>query len=183
MLPVIAPPSAPSSLRLPPALGSGLGTTLLGGWRAAGGLVRAGQGDALVGIVGDSTTAGQGAGTGASYTNSAKTLSVSSRLAAQLTAMGLRASADSVFGNQNVDSTTRANANYVAYNPAVVIAADWSIENLAVPGGNIFKNESGTGALSFTPAEAFDTIDLWFLNATGNGQVTVDIGGAALAAI
>src|SRR3954469_6767848 len=118
MLPVIAPPSTPSSLRLPPALGSGLDTTLLARWRAAKARVRAGTGDAFVGVVGDSTTAGQGAGTGASYTNGAKTLSVPSRLAARLTAIGLRASADSVFGNQNVDSATRANANYVAYNPA-----------------------------------------------------------------
>jgi lysophospholipase L1-like esterase len=183
MLPVIAPPPTPSSLRLPAALGSGLDTTLLARWRAAKGRVRAGASDALVGLIGDSTTAGQGAGAGASYTNGAKALSVPSRLAGQLAAMGLRAASDSVFGNANIDSFTRSNANYVAYNPQVAMAADWTIENFPIPGGNFFRNTAGTGAWSFTPSEAFDTIDLYFLNATGNGQVTVDVGGAVLATI
>src|SRR4051794_38579227 len=52
-----------------------------------------------------------------------------------------------------------------------------------IPGGNFFRNTGGTGAWSFTPSETFDTIDLYLLNATGNGQVTVDIGGAVLATI
>ena len=54
----VAPPPTPSSLRLLAALGSGLDTTLLARWRAAKGRVRAGVGDAIVGVVGDSTTAG-----------------------------------------------------------------------------------------------------------------------------
>src|SRR5215207_7897746 len=108
MLPVIAPPATPVGLRLPPALGTGLDTTLLPKWRTAKGRVRAGQGDALIGIVGDSTTAGRGAGTGASYTNGAKALSVPTKVAAQLTAMGLRPCSDNVLGNANIDFSTRS---------------------------------------------------------------------------
>lgn len=187
MLPIIAPQPTASSLRLTPALGAGLDSTMLSRWRKAKGRVRAGSGDAWVGIVGDSTEAGQGANTGTSGLTSARTYAPSARLAAQFTAMGLRASSDNVFGNNVVDSTNRVVSAYTTYNPAVVVSvngtSDWFVENLTIPGGYCWRNTSGTGAWSFTPTEAFDTIDVYFINATGNGVATVDIGGAALATI
>lgn len=157
-------------------------------WNRAKARVRAGVGDAIVACVGDSTFVGHGAGdnpTG-NFTN-ARFRSSPARVAAQLVAMGLPATQEAQFGGHMVDANNVTLANLPLYNPQLTIASSvqtqWYGATLLTIAGYMISNLNGTGAYSLTPTNAFDTIDVYYVQASGNGTFTVDIGGAALATI
>lgn len=145
---------------------------------------RSGTYGGLIYMVGDSTTTGQGAGTGASpNTVGARSAAVPARLADILSAAGVPVNKDAVFGNNVVDSTTRAKTAYTSYNPALTFGAGWAIDNNLSLGGYFFRNNNvDTSALTLTPAATFDGFDIYHYGSAG-GTFTADIGGAALATV
>lgn len=151
-------------------------------WRKALAQVRAGTGRAKVAMVGDSTTAGWGAGTGANGTDGARVKSAPYRLAEILARRGLNAKSNSFWGDANLGYTP-----YQAYDPRVVIGASWSRggATTVAPGGWLLRANTGvTTTTSFTPSDEVDTFDIYYVVNTGNGTFTANIdGGATLATV
>lgn len=152
-----------------------LDPSLLPKWRPKLAGVLAKTGRAKILCVGDSTTAGLGAGSGGT-TNStgARQNSYPDFLGARLNALGIPTTLGS-FGGYGNDT---GNA---AYDARVSYGAGWSSSGSTI-GGGLIANSSTTNPISFTPAETFDTIDLYFLSFTNNGTFTVNVDGGAAAA-
>lgn len=157
-------------------------------WNRAKARVRANAADAVVAFVGDSTFVGHGAGdnpTG-NFTN-ARFRSAPAKVAAQLLALGLPATQEAQFGGHLVDANNVTLANLPLYNPQLTIASSvqtqWYGATLMTLAGYMISNLNGTGAYSLAPSNAFSTMDVFYVQASGNGTFTVDIGGAALATV
>lgn len=148
-------------------------------WRKALAIVRAGEGNAIIACPGDSTTAGQGAGT-AGGLNGAREKAWPAVLARLLNSYHVPTQTGNAWGAASLDATS-----YPLYDPRVTIGAGWvSTGTSPSSGGNIWGNSTTTNAYSLTPPDAFDTIDVWTLRFPGHGTWTVDVdGGAALATV
>jgi hypothetical protein len=144
--------------------------------------VRNGLANMNVAIVGDSTQAGDGAGTGTNGYDGARVLSASRKLATMLaptTGKGIIAAQETaIFGSAGVASGTPG--QYLTYDTRVLMPSGWSLASAGI-GGGYYDNSTTTNALSFTPTIAFDTIVYWYAQNTGLATFTVDIdGGAAI---
>lgn len=148
-------------------------------WRKAMSLVRSGAGRARLACTGDSTTFGLGSvGTPQSYSN-AKASSYPTQLATVLGPQkNLLAHADSVWCDNGL--ATVAGATVPLADPRVALGAGWAPTGQGSMGGASFFNNTTNNALAFTPNNAFDTIDVWYVCNSGLGKFAVDIGGAAL---
>lgn len=111
-----------------------------------------------------------------------------SQLARALTARGLPATWDNYCGDRYLTS-----ANYTTADPRMVWGANWVQANTAtfssLGGGVHVSTTSATGsaadAFAFTPTHAaFDTIDVWYIDATTGGTYTINVdGGPTLATV
>ena len=118
-------------------------------------------------VVGDSTSAGV----------PARANSYPTYLAQVLTSMGRPATASSWFGLGG--QTTMA--AWQTYDPRISYGAGWTVQSNKTVGGQFpCNNGVDLTALSFTPTDAFDTIEIIYYRQTGNATFTVDIGGAVL---
>lgn len=142
-------------------------------WRKAVASVRQGDANATVLCIGDSTTAGYGAG-GTGWSG-AKARATPKVLADILTAAGIRAGVASFIGSQNV-----GDANLATYDPRLSFGAGWSefAAQLAL-GGRLLQNSTTTNPIAFTPAGQFDKIDVWYNTYPGLGSFTVNVDGSA----
>jgi len=154
--------------------------------RAALAKVRSGVQNMKLACVGDSITAGAGAqnGTGAAAWVGAKALSWPTYLASMLNAAGTAASIDSVTS----DNSTVSHAGTVpSYDPRVTLGANWTIASFSTAGGQMLGNSVGSlGAaaaetMTFTPANAFTDVDIYWYRHPAGGTWTADIGGSVLA--
>lgn len=134
-------------------------------------------------IAGDSTTVGAGAGTngtGATGLVGARTKNWPTQLAAALTAAGIPAWNQSVWGDQNVGS---AGETYNSYDPRVS-PGSWGNQFLNTLGGKAWTVSSAAAAFAFTPTMTFDRFDVYTVQNSGLGSITVNVdGGATLATI
>ena len=150
-------------------------------WSAAVRAMQAGQRNARVLCLGDSTTAGHGAyAVGMGDNNKAG--SWPSQLASQLTARGLRASRRSTRGNQNA-------ADITAFDPRVTFpdgTEGWTVSsgvNNATVGG-FFIGTTGSGRLRFDPGGVVDTFEVYFALTLSVSALSLAIdGGATLATL
>lgn len=170
------------------SVASGFNQTSMARWNLAKARVRANAADAVIAFVGDSTTAGHGAGDSPTGNfNNARFRTIPARVAQQLAALGLPASAEPVFGGNTIDGNNATITKLQTYNPQVAVSSsgtsDWFFATIYTLGGWMLSNTAGTGAWSLTPALPFDTVDVYYLNATSNGTMTVDVGGTALGTI
>jgi lysophospholipase L1-like esterase len=148
-------------------------------WDAAKAKASSGFGNAKVLFLGDSITAGAFATNGTSYAN-AKINATPAHIAAKMAANGFATSKSSWFGMQNQGTV----AALATYDPRLSFGADWaSINGTKSLGGDLVVNaaSASTTALSFTPTEAFDTIDIYYVRNTSYGSFTVDIGAGVIA--
>jgi lysophospholipase L1-like esterase len=146
-------------------------------WRKALARVRAGAGQAKILCVGDSTTFGMGAGTGAQGTIGARTKSWPVKLAEILNAAGIPAHAGSICGNGAL-----TDADFVAYDPRLTLGAGWAQSTVTSLATRTWLNTTSVNPLNFTPARAFDTIEVYYLQNAGYGTFTVGVDGGAAAA-
>ena len=164
-------------------LGSGvfnLNAINLPHWRAKLAGVRNKTGRARIILLGDSTTAGAGAGTGGTLNYNGAFAKNYPRDFASLLAGYIPTSDNSFFGDQ-----TNNSVGYGAYDTRVTLGTGWSTTQLSFA-GQMFKFTSGGGAgtLAFTPAGQIDTITVYYLQQSGSGSLTVNVdGGASLGTI
>lgn len=155
---------------------------ILWNWRAAVGNVRGAVSRGKLVFMGDSTTAGYGAGTGGTgMLNAARARCFPVRTAQILDRGFVETNADTIWGSQNYDSLV----TYNAYDPRVVLGTGWSMAGGGTLGDNFFRFTGGaTGTLAFTPTLSFDKIEVWYYRASGQGSFTVNVdGGASLGTV
>lgn len=151
-------------------------------WRAARGKVLTGSGSATVLCLGDSRTFGRGSN-GADFTN-CKAKAVPRTLAQRMTALGLAARESSLFGTGRADLNPPTMTNFLSAETRVTLGAGWQQLVTETVGGYPFFNNSTTNSLSFTPTEAFDTIDIYDNANEAFADYTVNVdGGATLATV
>lgn len=152
------------------------GIFVLKKWRLALGKALAGISNARLAFVGDSTTAGLAGGT---TTFMQSIPCVSGKI---LNKSLLQTNLGSTFG----DLTRNNPANgFPTFDPRIGGFSSWLQTGYATAGGYAFGNSANTNSLTFTPADAFDTIDIYSIDNTGGyGQWTVNVdGGATLATV
>lgn len=122
--------------------------------------------------VGDSNVEGHGANSGTDLF----TKGFARRLADDMSFLR-----GSIYGSQNVSSTL---TGYEAYNTAVSHTGGWAIDSSAsnIMGDKFFKLSSGgsAGAITWAPAETFDTLQVGYPTASGLGSITVTVDGSLI---
>lgn len=139
--------------------------------------VRSGKGNCRIATVGDSTTAGQGAGTDGSGVTNAWYLSYPTQLANLISASGIPAHQDSFMGASWGSITD----NRATLNTWANIASG----AYSTYGGAAWYNNSDTTSFIWAPVNPVDTFVVWFnTQVSGGATVTINIdGGATLATV
>lgn len=149
-------------------------------WSAAVRTMQAGGREARLLCIGDSVTQGYGAVSGG-WTPNARGAAWPDRLAALMGGRGLPASVNAVAGAGAADGAT---GGYSAYDPRVVLGSGWSINALTGMGGKLFSGAaSSTGGWVFQPDGPVDRFDLWAVNNTALGVLTVETDGVVRATV
>ena len=163
--------------RLPAGFHNFTGTNLIN-WEAALATQQRGEANAVIGCLGDSTVAGQGAA-GDDLASNAKSLSWPTQLAKLIPG----GSWSSVWGDNNVV----ANAGDMHSFDARLNRAGWTTTTIKASGtlcGGFFQGEPTTRSQSFTPTNPIDTIEVWYAQSPENGDFTIDVdGGLPLATV
>lgn len=149
-------------------------------FRAKLGQVAAGAGRCKIAVVGDSTSAGVGSGTGTS-TAGAYAFSTSAALAKRVTARSLPATISSRWCDAGGQSFSTPLGTY---DPRVTLGSGWAPDTTILDslGGSPLKS-TGTGVLSFTPTDAFDTCDIYYITFPVNGTITANLDGGSATSI
>lgn len=146
--------------------------------------VLAGTGQCYIGVVGDSTTVGAGAGTGAKYAINARPLSPTAQLAAALVSAGIPATDDSWFGENLLEAFQ--GVTRVQYDTRFTVSAsaayypNGAYQSL---GGIPFRLNSAGKAVNFTPTNTVDRVDVYSYNKTAGVFDLSFAGGASLGAV
>jgi lysophospholipase L1-like esterase len=146
--------------------------------------VQSGERRSRVLVMGDSTNAGRGAGSGdANLENGARAKSPTAYAVRRLQSLGFPARGDAWIGDANVSPATMA--HYTEYNPDVVIGANWSSSAFpAALGGGLFQIDSpNTNSLVFTPQKAADRFTLMVIKSGSSGTFTVTDTSGTLATV
>src|SRR5579883_3273641 len=151
--------------------------TNLANWKAALAAQQRGEANAVIGCLGDSTVAGQGAA-GDDLASNAKSLSWPTQLAKLIP----NGSWSSVWGDNNVT----ANAGDMHSFDARLNRAGWTttIKASGTLCGGFFQGVPPSASHSFTPTNPIDTIEVWYAQSPDNGAFTIDVdGGPPLARV
>ncbi len=146
--------------------------------------VLSGSGQAFIGVVGDSTTVGAGAGSGGKGLIGARGGSPTSQLAAWLTASGIPAADDSWFGEHLIEAyqgVTRA--QYDTRFTVSGSAAYYTDGAFQTVGGIPFRLNSAGKAVNFTPTYQTDTAKFFYFNSLGGTVDCSFAGGASLGTV
>jgi lysophospholipase L1-like esterase len=150
----------------------------LANWQAALAAQQRGAANAVLGCLGDSTVAGQGAASNELASN-AKSLSWPTQLA-KLIPDG---SWSSFWGDNNVS----ANAGNLHGFDARLNRSGWTVDYIKASGtlcGGFFHDQPTTATHSFTPTNPIDTIEVWYAQSPDNGYFSIDVdGGPPLATV
>jgi lysophospholipase L1-like esterase len=155
--------------RLPSGFHNFTGSNL-SNWRAALAAQQRGASNAVIGCLGDSTVAGQGAA-GDELASNAKSLSWPTQLANLIPG----GSWSSVWGDNNI----AASAGIIHAFDARLSRAGWTIRNTKSNTlcGGFFHGHPSAAAHSFTPTNPIDTIEIWHVRSPGYGYFTIDVDG------
>jgi lysophospholipase L1-like esterase len=176
-----APAAAQAALthcgdRLPPGFYNFTGSNL-SNWRLALAAQQRGSSNAIIGCLGDSTVAGQGAASNELASN-AKSLSWPTQLARLIP----NGSWSSVWGDNNI----MASAGNLRAFDARLNPSSWVVDGTVGSGtlcGGFFHGHPHS-SYSFTPTNRIDTIEVWYARSPGRGFFTIDVdGGKPLATI
>jgi lysophospholipase L1-like esterase len=97
-------------------------------------------------------------------------------MAKLLKAMGVNTQAGMLWGAAYYGSM----ASMIAWDARIAAGAGWGLNSSVTLGGKFYQNATDLTALTLTPNEKFDRIEVWYYQNTGNATFTVDVGGAAL---
>jgi lysophospholipase L1-like esterase len=145
-------------------------------WRKALASVRDGTGRAKLLLLGDSTTAGTGSGSGGTSNTVGAYAHSFPRALAPLLARSVTVNDNSFIGDQSMSVVVTP---YNSYDPRVTIGTGWTYTPGTI-GGFMFKFNPGANTLlSFAPAAAFDTMVIWYSKSSTGGSFTVNVDGGA----
>jgi lysophospholipase L1-like esterase len=145
----------------------------LANWQTALAAQQRGSSDAIIGCLGDSTVAGQGAASHELGSN-AKSLSWPTKLA-KLIPDG---SWSSVWGDNNISA---AAGNLHDFDRRLS-RSGWAISTAKAAGtlcGGSFRGHPSASSHSFTPTNQIDTIEVWYAQSPGSGHFTIDTDGGS----
>lgn len=176
----------PTNLYVPgaPSIGKGrrrllLPTAAVAGptfnkWNAAMSAKNAGSRNAVLAVVGDSTTAGWGGQGTSAHTNDAS-FSAPRALAGLLTS----ASGASLFCDQNCLSGAGGTTPIGTFDQRVVLGSWSQLVNATScsAGGSMIRCTAGTTPLQFTPTGVVDKFDIYYCINTGFGTFTAGVAG------
>ena len=146
--------------------------------------VRSNISNMTIACAGDSETAGNYAN-GSTVWVANKPRCYPTLMATILQNLGVNTNVDSVISdNSSIGHTSTVQA----FDPKMVVGANWGVATGANTAGgqwiqNIAGTLSGTAAdekMTFTPAAAFDTVEIYWYRSGSVGTMTIDTGGAAL---
>jgi lysophospholipase L1-like esterase len=150
----------------------------LANWQAALTAQRRGLSNAIIGCLGDSTVAGQGASSNELSSN-AKSLSWPTQLAKLIP----NGSWSSVWGDNNISACAGDPHSF----DARLSRSGWTIDYIKASGtlcGGFFRGHPTTSSHSFTPTNQIDTIEVWYAQSPESGYFTIDVdGGSPLATV
>jgi lysophospholipase L1-like esterase len=150
----------------------------LANWQRASAAQQRGEANAIIGCLGDSTVAGQGAASNELASN-AKSMSWPTQLARLIP----NGSWSSVWGDNNVSA---AAGDLHAFDTRLQ-RAGWAIGNTTTSGtlcGGFFHGRPTALSQSFTPTNPIDTIEVWYARSPESGRFTIDVdGGPPLATV
>lgn len=144
--------------------------------------VAGGSGRGKIVCIGDSTTFGEGSGTGGNGRVGCMPKSWPSKLAASLTALGTPAVNENKIGSSGITTTTvtiSENRNSIkpGFNPA---SAGWVLSTSTSAGGVLFTNTADTtSVLSYTPPIAVSKFELIDLTISTGGSITYNVDGGS----
>lgn len=139
------------------------------------------DGQLRIGIVGDSTTMGAGAGTGTVGTTGARPKCVGRQLVSQFTQQGIAARADTFMGDQGYFNVSGSITGYPLYDPRVTFGGTTGIypnASYRSLGGIYFQLKAASDTLTFTPENSWDTAVIYYENGSA-GVATMSLGNAA----
>jgi len=170
-------PAVPDDSALPSGFYNFTGANLQN-WDAALAAQQRGASNAIIGCLGDSTVAGQGA-TSHELAANAKSLSWPTQLAKLIE----NGSWSSVWGDNNVV----ASAGQMHDFDERLSRSGWATSTAKVSKtlcGGSFYGRSSASTHSFTPTNPIDTIEVWYAQSPESGSFTIDVdGGPVLATI
>lgn len=143
----------------------------LANWQAALAARQRGASNAIIGCLGDSTVAGQGAASNELASN-AKSLSWPTQLARLIP----NGSWSSVWGDNNVSAAAGDLHSF----DARLNRSGWTINYIKASGtlcGGFFRGRPTTSMHSFTPTNPIDTIEVWYAQSPDNGYFSLDVDG------
>jgi lysophospholipase L1-like esterase len=141
----------------------------LANWQRAWAAQQRGEANAIIGCLGDSTVAGQGAASNELGSN-AKSMSWPTQLARLIPNGGW----SSVWGDNNVSA---AAGDLHAFD-ARLDRSGWAINNTRASGtlcGGFFHGDPNATSHFFTPTNPIDTIEVWYARSPGSGRFTIDV--------
>lgn len=150
--------------------------------KAALARVSGGTGRGKIVCIGDSTSFGEGSGTGGNGRIGCMPKSWPAKLAASLSALGISAVNENKTGSSGITTTTvtiAENRNSVkpGFNPA---SAGWILSSSTTAGGVLFTNTTdATSVLSYTPPISVSKIELIDLTVSTGGSITYNIDGGS----
>jgi lysophospholipase L1-like esterase len=147
-------------------------------WKVARAKARMGEASPKLACIGDSTTAGLGAGTGGTKYTDARARSMPAQLAAMLTARDprLKTTYANVWANSG-------DGGLVTGNPQLTLGTGWANSAGPSPGGNPFScSTNGAGVLGWAPQVQADTIVIYWVRNSGTGTFTYSVDGGAASA-
>jgi lysophospholipase L1-like esterase len=157
-------------------------TTQFSKLKAAAARVSAGTGRGKIVCIGDSTTFGEGSGSGGNGRVGCMPKGWPAKLAASLTSLGLPAVNENKIGSSGIGTTTvtiAENRNSVkpGFNPA---SSGWVLSTSTTAGGVLFTNTADTtSVLSYTPPIAVSKFELIDLTISTAGSITYNVDGGS----
>ena len=140
--------------------------------KAAFNRVRNGTGRGTIVCIGDSTTWGEGGGTGGTNNRTgAKERCWPSILANALTALGVSANFENIFASGANSGVTLISDFQNSYKVGVNAASAWGFSASTTAGGCLFTNTTDTNIFSYTPEMNVDTFVLYDITNGGAGNI------------
>lgn len=189
--------------------GTGTGTSLTGGiassssipnvlnfnpsvnlikWRRAKSRNITGVANSRILCVGDSTTFGIGSNTatfGGSLSGGWMANSLPQRLTDYLNKGSLTSTSNSFSGggNSSITEGRGDSTGGTTGDPRLSFGANWTVDPFRneTLGGGFFRNSGAAGTLAFTPTLNTDTLNCWYLKASGGGIFSLDVNGGTAA--
>lgn len=127
----------------------------------------------VIALIGDSTMRGKGAVNAGNYVG-ARPYSQPSQLAAMLSAQGINAKDNSIFGSGVFAATQADFSNY----DSRISGSGWTTSGAFCMGGNVWQ-ATGTATMTFSPTDALTTYDIFYIDVNSGATWSWDFGGAA----